>query len=145
MQVREIMTADPACCAPEATLREVAAQMAQNDCGEIPVVDELRRPLGVVTDRDIACRGIARGLSAEAPIQEVMSRPVVTVTPETDIRDCCSRMAEGQIRRMPVVDETGACCGMVAQADIADSGPEDGVARLVRNVSQPTPEPSQVS
>jgi len=143
MQVREIMTADPACCAPDTALKDAARLMADQDCGELPVVDDRGRPVGVVTDRDIACRGVAQGKGAEAPVREVMSSPVVTVTPETSLEDCCRTLEENQIRRVPVVDRSGACCGMVSQADIARHAPERETAQVVRDVSRPTPEASR--
>ena len=61
MQTKEIMTSDPACCGPETPLPEVARLMVERDCGEIPVLDENRRPVGVITDRDITCRTVAEG------------------------------------------------------------------------------------
>lgn len=145
MQVREIMSEDPACCASATTLKDAAKLMSDNDCGEIPVVDEQRRPIGVLTDRDIACRAVAQGKGPDTPVDAVMSNPVVTVTPETSVEDCCRTLADHQIRRAPVVDESGACCGMVAQADIAQRAPEHDAAQLVRTVSQATAEPSRVA
>jgi CBS domain-containing protein len=145
MQVREIMTANPACCSPETPLQDVAKLMVAHDCGEIPVLDAQRRPIGVVTDRDIACRAVAQGKEpTQTTAREVMSEPVVTATPEDSVDDCCHRMEENQIRRVPVVDETGACCGMVAQADIARQAPEHEAAEVVRDVSRPTQEASRV-
>ena len=66
MQVKDIMTADPACCTPETSLQKVAQIMVEHDCGEIPVVGnrQTRIPVGVITDRDIVCRAIAKGLNA---------------------------------------------------------------------------------
>ncbi len=61
MQVREIMTENPACCGPENSVQEAARLMVQNDCGEVPVVDQSGQPVGVITDRDIACRCVAQG------------------------------------------------------------------------------------
>jgi CBS-domain-containing membrane protein len=72
-----------------------------------------------------------------------MSEPAVTVTPEGSLEDCCQRMEENQLRRLPVVDATGACCGMVSQADIARHAPEHELAEVVRDVSRPTREPSR--
>lgn len=144
MQVREIMTAGPACCGPEASLKDAATLMAENDCGGLPVVDERGRPIGVVTDRDIACRGVAKGRSDTAPVREVMSNPIVTTTPDASVEDCCSTMEENQIRRLPVVDGAGSCCGMVSQADIARHASEHDAAQVVRDVSRPTAEPSRV-
>lgn len=143
MQVREIMTENPACCAPDTSIKEAARLMVQNDCGEIPVTDERGAPVGVVTDRDIACRAVAQGKSLDTPVSEIMSTPAVTATPETTVEDCCATLEENRIRRAPVVDESGSCCGIVAQADIARNAPEHETAEVVRDVSQPTPEPSR--
>ena len=137
MQVREIMTENPACCSPEASLRDAARLMATNDCGQIPVIDEQRRPIGVVTDRDIACRAVAEGHGPETSVSAVMSSPPVTVTPETSLEECCGMLEEERIRRAPVVDRNGECCGMVSQADIARHAPEHETAQFVRDVSQP--------
>lgn len=138
MEVRQIMTKDPACCAPESNLQEVARLMADNDCGEIPVVDERRRPKGVVTDRDIACRAVAEGRDPrQTSARDVMSTPVITVTPEESVEHSLELMEQNQVRRLPVVDESGACCGMVAQADIARRSSERDTGELVRDVSEP--------
>jgi CBS domain-containing protein len=139
MKVSEIMTKNPAVCEPETPLQEVAQLMLKNDCGEIPVVDSRRtmRPVGVVTDRDIVVRCVAEGKNPlEGDAGDVMSSPVVTVTPDTDIDDVGDRMEENQVRRIPVVDEAGAICGIVAQADIARHAHPREVAEVVREVSR---------
>lgn len=145
MQTREIMTNDPACCGPDTPLPEVARLMVEHDCGEIPVVDETKKPIGVVTDRDITCRTVAEGKNPlELTARDCMSSPAVTVTPDTSVDDCCKTMEENQVRRVPVVDESGACCGMVSQADVAQRGSKDEAAEVVREVSRPTDTPSKV-
>ena len=140
MKVKDIMTAEPACCLPETGLQEVAQMMVEHDCGEIPVVDSkaTRLPLGVITDRDIACRTVARGLNPlDLMVADVMSKPCVTVTPDMSIEEC-SRVLEGhKIRRVPVVDATGACCGIVSLADIALRAQQGVTAEVVREVSEP--------
>lgn len=144
MQVREIMTESPACCSPNSSLQDAAKLRVEYDCGEIPVVDEQLKPVGVVTDRDIACRAVAQGKDpAQTTVREVMSEPVVTVKPEDSVESCCQRMEENQIRRVPVVDDKGACCGMVAQADIASRAPEGKTSEVVRDVSRPSREASR--
>jgi len=82
------MTEKPACCAPDASIRDAARLMVENDCGEIPVTDEAGKPVGVVTDRDIACRAVAAGKSLDTPVREIMSKPVVTVDPDDSVEDC---------------------------------------------------------
>lgn len=138
MQVQELMTKHPACCSPDTELRLVAKMMVDSDCGEIPVVDERHKPVGVVTDRDITVRMVAQGKDARIAIaRDAMSNPVVTVDPTTPIEEALRLMEEKQIRRLPVVDENDACCGMIAQADIALRAPEEKTAELVRDVSKP--------
>lgn len=145
MQVRDIMTENPACCSPETSIREAAKLMADNDCGQIPVLDQRGQPVGVITDRDIACRCVAEGRSAETPAGEAMSSPVVTVTAEKSLDDCCRAMEQNQIRRVLVVDESGSCCGIVSQADIALHASRDQTAETVHEVSEPTRQPSAVA
>lgn len=144
MNVSEIMTEKPACCSPDTPMRDAAQLMADSDCGEIPVLDRNGQPVGVVTDRDIACRGVAKGMSSDDPVSEVMSSPVVTVTPETSVDDCCRTMEDNRIRRVPVVDDSGSCCGIVAQADIVRRESEDQAAAVVGDISEPTKEASAV-
>ena len=69
---------------------------------------------------------------------ECMSKPIVTVTPDMSIEECCRIMEEKQIRRVPVVDERGSCCGIVALADIARHTQKTVAGEVVKEVSQPT-------
>jgi CBS domain-containing protein len=148
MRVREIMSNHVVCCTPDTSLKEVARLMSVNDCGDIPVVQdgEGRRPVGVITDRDITCRAVAEGLNPlELTAADCMSKPVVTVTPDTVLEECCHTMERNQIRRVPVVDERGACCGVVSQADIARVASESQAGHVLREVSRQTSSPSRVS
>ena len=139
MEVKDVMTPDPACCTPETPLREAACLMVENDCGEIPVVEDeaSRRPVGVITDRDITCRAVAVGLNPlELRVADCMSAPCVTVTPDTPLEECIKVMEENRIRRVPVVDAGGACCGIVALADIARHAGRRDTAEVVKEVSE---------
>jgi CBS domain-containing protein len=141
MQVKEVMTTDPACCTSDTGLREVAQMMVNNDCGEIPVVENLetKMPIGVITDRDIVCRTVARGLDPlELTVAECMTKPCVTVTPDMSLEECSRIMEQNQIRRVPVVDAAGACCGIVALADIARHANKTVAGEVVKEVSEPT-------
>ena len=140
MQVQDIMTRDVACCNPDTNLREVARMMGYHNCGAIPVVDNQNtmRPVGIVTDRDITIRTLAENHNPlEMIAQNVMSSPVVTVTPDMSVEACCNIMEQNAVRRVPVVDSTGACCGIVAQADVALNAPGQKTAEVVREVSHP--------
>lgn len=141
MEVREIMTKNPACCTPNTTLQEVAKMFVDHDCGCIPVVDSEKgmKPVGVITDRDICCRAVAQGKNPlEMTARECMSDSVVTVTPEMSLDECCTIMENNQVRRVPVVDANGRCCGMVAQADIAQHASNNKTAEVVKEVSKQT-------
>ena len=140
MQVKDVMTTDPACCISEAGLQEVAQMMTDHDCGEIPVVEskETNRPIGVITDRDIVCRTLARGLNPLGlTVADCMTTPCVTVTPEMSLGACAWLMEDKKIRRVPVVDADGRCCGIVALADIALRGKIGVTAEVVKEVSEP--------
>ena len=136
MEVRDIMTTDPACCEPGAGLQEVARMMVDNDCGAIPVVED-GEPVGIVSDRDIAIRAVAEGRNPlELTAGDIMSSPVETVTEAASLDDLFDLMEEKQIRRVVVVDADGGVCGIVAQADIAEYA-GDEVAEVVQEISEP--------
>lgn len=137
MKVSEIMTADIAVCSPSDSVKDAAKLMVLNDCGQIPVVGDEGTLIGVITDRDIACRCVAEGLSSQTCVADIMSRDVVTVSPEDDIESCCAIMEENQVRRLPVLDREGRCCGIVSQADIASAAERTLTGDLVRQVSEP--------
>src|SRR6266576_1778254 len=148
MQVKEVMTSDPACCLAETPLPEVARMMIEYDCGEIPVVENQsgKLPIGVVTDRDIVCRTVANGLNpVELTAADCMSKPIVTVTPDMSLEECCRIMEEKLIRRVPVVDERGSCVGIIALADIALHTGKNVAGHIVKEVSEPTSSSSAAS
>jgi CBS domain-containing protein len=141
MNVKEVMTANPACCTPDTGLQEVAQMMVDHDCGCIPVVDgkQTKMPVGMITDRDIATRVVAKGQNPlDLTAQDAMTNTVISVTPMTSIEECCNLMEESQIRRIAVVDENGACCGIVAQADVATNAGQRVTAEVVQEVSKAT-------
>jgi len=136
---RDVMTPDPACCTPNTTLDDVAKMMARNDCGEIPVIDLADQIIGVVTDRDIVCRVVAEGKNPMAYTAETcMSDPVVTVRDDATLEEVVETMERHQIRRVPVVDASGSCCGIISQADVVLCANEEQAGELVREVSKDT-------
>jgi CBS domain-containing protein len=116
--------------------RDVAARGGQR----------VRKPVGVVTDRDIACRAIAAGRDALSLVaRDCMSSPCVVVTPEMSFSECCDIMEENKVRRVLVVDSSGGCCGIGAQADLALRGRDRKAAEAVREISRPTVSASTVT
>lgn len=115
--------------------------MVKHDCGEIPAVESRDNPrlVGAVTDRDITCRTIALGKNPlKMTAEDCMTAPCVTVTPNASIEECCKIMDENRVRRVPVVDDAGCCCGIVAQADIAKSANPVDLVEVLERVSEPT-------
>jgi CBS domain-containing protein len=111
--------------------------MVEADCGEIPIADGSNRLVGVITDRDIVCRVVAKGKNPSAVTAgEVMTESVVCVNEDTSVEDVIAVMEENQIRRVPVVDASGCCCGIISQADVALKAREGQVGELVREVSK---------
>jgi CBS domain-containing protein len=137
---KEIMTPAPQCCAAETSLQEVATLMLEADCGEIPITDAAKRVIGVITDRDIVCRVVAKGKNpASVTAGECMSNPVVVVSEKTPISSVMQIMEENQIRRVPVVDESDCLTGIISQADVALNSDQRSVGELVREVSKESP------
>ena len=147
-KTKDIMTTNPACCTPENSVEEAAQMMVKHDCGEIPVVESKDNPklIGVITDRDITCRVVAAGKNpSQTRVRDAMSSPPVTVKGEASIEDCCRLLEKNQIRRVPVVDQSGRCCGIVSQADIAKAAPTEQTASVLKQVSEPSEHASRVA
>jgi len=143
----DVMTKNPACCSPETSLREVAQMMVAHDCGSIPIVEnkDSMKLIGMITDRDIVCRTLARGKNPlELRAADAMSQPVVSARSDSSLGDCCQLMEENQVRRIPIVDEGGRLAGLITQAQIARHARSQDVARVVKDVSRKTREPSRV-
>ncbi|HEY7634588.1 MAG TPA: CBS domain-containing protein [Gemmatimonadales bacterium] len=141
MKAQDLMTTNPASCTPDSTVREAAQLMRDHDCGCIPVVEgESKRLVGVLTDRDIACRCVAEGTSAETPVRNVMTTKPQCCHPEDDVAAVEQIMIEAQVRRVPVVDAKECCVGMIAQADLAlsnEAASDREVGRMVERISEP--------
>jgi CBS domain-containing protein len=144
VRIADIMTRDPVCCTPDTTARAAAQLMRDNDCGAIPVVesDDKRRLLGIVTDRDLAIRGLAEGRGPDTPVSQLLTERPHSAMPSDEIEVVRTVMMQQQVRRVPVVDENGAVTGIVAQADIAREesvAGERDLGRIVEAISEPNP------
>lgn len=143
--LEEVMTRDVACATAEMKLPEIAKMMVDCDCGEIPVVSSLqdKTVIGVVTDRDIVCRTLGKGINPmDLNVKECMTTDVVTADFDMTVEDCIAIMREHLIRRLPVVDDNNKLCGMISQADLVKYVNEDEAFELIQDVSQPTNEAS---
>jgi CBS domain-containing protein len=141
MQAQELMTRAPACCTPEDSAQKAAELMSQHDCGAIPVVDgeQSRHLCGMITDRDIAVRGVARGRGADTRVADLMTNDVESCSADADLREVERVMTSRQVRRVPIIDADGELIGIVSQADLATSGvvDEEEVGHVIERISEP--------
>jgi len=142
MNATELMSPAPAVVAADDTLQAAASLMRDRNVGMLPVVEgRTSRLVGVITDRDIVVRGVARGHGSTAKVHEHMTRDaLVTVTADATLSEIGEKMRRHQVRRLPVLDRNGAVVGVVAQADLVLAvGPHDPalVERVVEGISRP--------
>jgi CBS domain-containing protein len=144
MRARELMTASPSCCSATDSIQDAARTMRDYDCGCVPVIDsESQRVVGIITDRDLAIRGLADGKDPETEVGLLMTPSPYSCHADDDVTDVGKLMAEKQVRRVPIVDSSDRCIGIVSQADIARAASADDritdreVAIVVERISEP--------
>lgn len=139
MDVIDCMKPSPIACKATDTLSFAATLMKNNDIGFLPVLRRDGLVEGVITDRDIVCRGIAVGKNpASSQLLECMSSPPITADVLQDINACIDLMKERQVKRILITSDNGACCGVVSQKDIAQSAPAEVAGEVSRGLTQPS-------
>jgi CBS domain-containing protein len=134
-KVADVMTQRPRAVAPQTPLTEVAQMMESDDVGAVPVV-EGDRLVGIVTDRDIVVRAIAKGKDPTGmPASDISSRELVTVHPDDDLSDALELMAQHQVRRLAVTADD-RLVGVVSQADVARQGKDKETGQVVEGISR---------
>jgi CBS domain-containing protein len=140
MTCGELMTPSPTCCNPQHTIIEVAEIMKREDVGLVPVVEDVDKKLiGVITDRDIVMNVVAAGRDPRGTaISEVMTTDPCACQEQDSIETVMQQMAAHQVRRIPIVDSSGAIVGIVSQADIATrlANPRE-TGEVVQAISEP--------
>jgi CBS domain-containing protein len=136
MKVSEVMTRDVQTVRPDQPVQQAANFMLSADAGSIPVT-EGDRLIGMITDRDIAVRGVAKGHGPDTLVRELMTNDVVSVRLDEDCEEVASKMSEAQVRRLPVIDEQQRLCGIVSLGDLARETDNDTAEQALEGVSQP--------
>jgi CBS domain-containing protein len=136
----EVMTKNPVCCRPDDIVEKVAQLMQSENIGSIPVIEneQNQKLVGIVTDRDLALKIVAKGQDAKSTkVEAVMTRQIVTCRAEDDLQKALDAMADHQLRRIPIVDNDNKIVGIIAQADVATrvNLPEK-TAAMVKEISQ---------
>ena len=135
MKVGDIMTRDVHLASPSQKLRQVAAEMEKYDIGVLPVGDN-DRLVGIITDRDIAVRGISHGLGPDAPVRDVMSSEVRYCFEDDNLEDLVQNMADEQIRRLPVLNSRKRLVGIISLGDVAVSQEGQSCELALSGISQ---------
>jgi CBS-domain-containing membrane protein len=145
--IAQLMTQAPEACRPTDSVERAAQIMWEHDCGCVPIVDDTRHAVGVLTDRDICMAAYSQGKALrDIDVGSCMTRDLATCRPEARIDEAERTMRDAQVRRLLVVDDAGSLCGLVAVADLAravgDSPREvvltsEEVAQVIASVSQP--------
>jgi len=136
MKISEVMTRDVQTVRPDQPVQEAASFMLSADAGSIPVSDG-GRLVGMITDRDIAVRGVARGYGPDTPVRELMTDEIICVREDDDVDDVASKMSQAQVRRLPVIDSREQLCGIVSLGDLSRQADEDSAAEALQGVSEP--------
>jgi CBS domain-containing protein len=142
MRVKLAMSGDVKVIDPTRSIRDAARMMADLDCGCLPVRDN-DRLIGMITDRDIAVRGVAAGKSLDTPVREVMSPQVMYCFDDQELDDVAKNMADIKVRRLPVVNHSKRLVGILSLADIALAEGPMGAASALCGICEPGGEHSQ--
>jgi CBS domain-containing protein len=141
--IQDIMTTEVMTVGINEDICTVAEMMKDNNVGVIPVVDEQNYCIGLVTDRDIVIRGLADRKSASLRVKDVLSNKIISIKPDTDIKEVADLMAKEQIRRLPVLKD-GKLVGIVSMADLAtQKSTKDEAGHAIAGVSKSTDKHSQ--
>lgn len=135
MKITDVMTKDIQTVSPTDSAQQAASFMLSADTGSIPVCDG-NRIVGMITDRDIAVRGTAKGLGPDAKVSDLMSSDIVCAKDSDSVEDIAQQMAERQVRRMPVVDAQQQLVGMVSLGDLSREAQERAATTALEGVSK---------
>jgi len=136
MRVSEVMTRDVQVASPENTIQEAAKMMARLDAGSLPV-GENDRLVGMLTDRDIAVRAVAKGLGPDCPVGDVMTRDIRYCFEDEDTDHIVHNLAEQQIRRLPVVNRDKRLVGILSLGDLAIAEGKEPAGEALTGISRP--------
>ena len=133
-QIRDVMTSDIKTVSPDHSAQDAAGFMLSADTGAIPVCDG-DTVVGMITDRDIAVRGTAKGLGPDCKVSELMTSDVVCARDTDDILAVAQRMSDKQVRRLPVIDAEHKLVGMVSLGDLSREAQTSAAETALEGVS----------
>jgi CBS domain-containing protein len=134
MKISEVMTREVATVQADQTAQEAADFMLQGDTGSIPVSDG-DKLIGMITDRDIAVRGVAKGHGPDTPVRDLMTSGLICAREDDDIDEVATKMSEAQVRRLPVIDESENLVGIVSLGDLSRETDGEAAQEALEGVS----------
>jgi len=136
MKISDVMTREVETIRPDQTAREAAAFMVSADAGSIPVT-EGDKLIGMITDRDIAVRGVAKGHGPDALVSDLMTSGLICVRDDDEVADVAAKMSEAQVRRLPVIDDAQKLVGIVSLGDLSRETKGEEAHHALEGVSAP--------
>lgn len=136
MKVRDVMTRSVEVVSPDQTAEEAARFMLKAEAGSIPVCEN-DKLVGMITDRDIAVRGVAQGKGADCSVRDLMTDHIICASEDEDCDVVARRMADEQVRRLPVLDANKRMVGIVSLGDLARETSGEASHQALEGVSQP--------
>ena len=134
--IRDLMTSNVETVGPDHTAKDAAAFMLSADTGSIPVCQD-DKVIGMITDRDIAVRGIAAGTGPDCSVRDLMSKDIVCARDTDDAGDIAAKMSAAQVRRLPVLDSSDKLVGMVSLGDLSRESETSAASEALEGVSRP--------
>jgi CBS domain-containing protein len=144
MKVNEMMTHDVKLASPDDTIEQAAKMMAKIDAGAIPVGDH-DQLVGMITDRDMAVRALAKGKGPRTKIRDVMTDEVLYCFEDEEVDHVARNMSEVKVRRLPVVNREKRLIGIVSLGDVASEQGGKATGRTLNHISQPGGQHSQTA
>jgi len=136
MKIADCMSRDVQTVTPDQPIREAAQFMLRADAGSMPVLED-DRLIGMVTDRDIAVRAVAKGLGPDTKIRDVMSQEVMYCFDDEDLEDAALNMGGVKVRRLPVLNRDKRLVGIIAISDLAQREDAKTMGQAVADISTP--------
>jgi CBS domain-containing protein len=136
MKIKDVMTPDVVVANPGQTIADAARMMARCDAGALPVGED-DRLVGMITDRDIAIRAVAKDLPPDTPVGECMSKEVLYCFQDEDVEHVADNMGEQKVRRLPVLDREKRLVGIVSIGDLALHSKPKTSGQAIAAISEP--------
>ena len=133
-QIKDVMSPNFKWMAPDSPISQVAEQMEQMDCGFMPLAEN-DKMIGMITDRDITVRAVAKGKDGNTPARDIMTPKTYYCYDDQDVEEVCNNMGEIQVRRLPVVNRDKRLVGIVSLGDLAQDTSRANIGQTEQQIT----------